>query len=243
MHFVTLVIGDDVDEKMAPYEEYLEGQLFRWYLEDDDDQTRIKSHPTDPSARCFYRLILGDESKHKTIYTDKAGYKYTLSPQNPNGYWDWYVIGGRWSRMLKIQPNGTGEYGLSDTPATEPKNFADQAKFGDIDWEYMRNGRNMKKKFTELWEMFMLPTDERPPDSILASIYPPEYYLWRYGDKDNFITIMSEFWTASVVTVDGQWHRSPASQEGERNWALGFWDNYLKHLEPDTLLTIVDCHI
>ena len=76
---------------------------------------------------------------------------------NPNSHWDWYEIGGRFSRMLKLLPGRdgftatdletTGEMApakriefalLGRRPVPEPMpGYCDQAKKGDIDWAGM----------------------------------------------------------------------------------------------------------
>jgi hypothetical protein len=279
MHFALLVIGDDVDEKMAPYEEYTENSHFKWYVDAEDGT--IKTHPTDPDARAFI-MVRHEDAKPLKVETDENGHKFIWHCLNPLGRWDWYTIGGRWRGMLKLKSGKVGVCGaglLSPgeealrkmaheagfetsvdemSPAVAP-GYTDQARFCDIDWESMKNDPERIERFGNQWDLFQVPRDERPFSErelverfSTHGLMPPEYFITKYGDRENFIVIQTTFWTAHLITEDGEWHEvapvwlEPASPEAcreWREWALGYWDRFLKDLSPDTLLTIVDCHI
>lgn len=49
---------------------------------------------------------------------------------NPNSKWDWYVLGGRWSGLIKLKDGTSGKMGRSGTMGNEVG--IDQAKKGDI---------------------------------------------------------------------------------------------------------------
>ena len=84
------------------------------------------------------------------------------------------------------------------------------------------------------------------------SIWKPEYYLQRYGDKETYIRRETAFSTYAFVTADGAWH-----EQGRMGW-FGFDDAtnesmnqyekefqaYLQEARENGLaITIVDCHI
>lgn len=55
------------------------------------------------------------------------------------GFWDWYLLGGRWTGYFKLKegaPGHTGEPGLMTESAKE--GFADAALKKDIDFDWMR---------------------------------------------------------------------------------------------------------
>jgi len=78
----------------------------------------------------------------------------------------------------------------------------------------------------------------------------------RFGDID-WITMENDInhvnhLTYAVITEDGQWHGpgevgwfscSSESLEKSQKWNDKYWDIFLANLSPDTLITIVDCHI
>jgi hypothetical protein len=90
------------------------------------------------------------------IGAEREGDRFFIE-DNPNSHWDWYEIGGRFSRMLKLLPGRDGftatnlettaemapakriEFVLLGTrPVPEPMpGYCDQAKKGDIDWAGM----------------------------------------------------------------------------------------------------------
>lgn len=52
------------------------------------------------------------------------------STYNPNSKWDWWVLGGRWSGLIKLKDGATGVIGQAGTFGNETG--IDQAKIGDI---------------------------------------------------------------------------------------------------------------
>jgi hypothetical protein len=61
-----------------------------------------------------------------------------------------------------------------------------------------------------------------------------------------------KFSTFAVITDDGEWHEvgnmgwwgmSNETADEERSWHENFWEMFLEGLEPETLVTIADCHI
>ena len=74
------------------------------------------------------------EEWHGVENVEKQGY-WT----NPNGKWDWYELGGRWTGYFKMKPGIEGEVGKPGlmTPVAEV-GYADQALKKDIDFDAMR---------------------------------------------------------------------------------------------------------
>ena len=144
-HFTVLVIGDDVDTQLAPFQENNMGDCPMEYMEFND--------MTDDLTQEFAELEGEDKVKYPTleVFAEKyhgyegedidgqARYGYY---ENPNAKWDWYQLGGRWSGLLKLKPGAqgdTGRKGLMGSCANEGASYCDSAKKGDIDFEAMRN--------------------------------------------------------------------------------------------------------
>lgn len=197
-HFTVLVIGEDVERKLAPYEEEL-----------------------------------GKDPK-----------------------WDWYSIGGRWLGMLKLKEGKVGGVGRAGVFGNAPvsEGGVDQAKYGDIDWEAMGkpSGRELES-YNGLWNWVEGKiTDEEARDKHIFTLYKKEYYLNRWGSREEYIRRQGLFGTYAVVTEDGLWHSpgdmgwwgsSSETDDQQRDWDNNYWDRFLKDLSPDTLITVVDCHI
>ena len=88
-----------------------------------------------------YRTLI-DEGRHLDVLEEHHGGQ--VGPEgdwgyyaNPDGRWDWYQFGGRFSGLLRLIPGRKGITGeRSWTNADEPASPAtcDQACCGDIDW-------------------------------------------------------------------------------------------------------------
>ena len=200
----------------------------------------------------YYR---GEE---KDSETGKYGYW-----SNPNAKWDWYTVGGRFeglpcSRGYRKNDCGTGgdaelarlekmlfsgdkrPYVPSDCDIAKLKdcNFgSDKAKYDDAIafWEHHVEGKPSDRKFDE-WDTF----------------FKPEWYVDRYGDKETYALAESMYTPMTVITPDGQWHEkgemgwfgvSNETHEEALEWELGFYEDFLKDADPETVLVKVDCHI
>ncbi len=114
----------------------------------------------------------------KKIYKDLAdyavnylGYVFNEEKQaygylcNPNGMWDWYVIGGRWPRTFLVKEDckeyavGEHDYGCDGT-ANVPKGYrwVSAARKKDIQWDVMRQWttEQLTKQFYAMESAFAL---------------------------------------------------------------------------------------
>ncbi len=98
-HFSVAVIhraDQSVDDLLAPFDEELEVDSYVRYTKEEAIQwvrDNIPSYANRRDETC-YKLMASDHE------VDEDG--NILSTYNPNSQWDWYVIGGRWSEMLKV---------------------------------------------------------------------------------------------------------------------------------------------
>jgi len=91
------------------------------------------------------------ESEHKTDYSTfddfvKGYHGYEVNEEgkigrwtNPNRKWDWWIIGGRWTGMLKLKEGANGSIGrpgLMTAPAMP--GYCDSVLKKDIDFEGIR---------------------------------------------------------------------------------------------------------
>ena len=155
-----------------------------------------------------------------------------LSTYNPNSKWDWYEIGGRWSGMLKTK-NGQ---------------HVDECLVRDLDLTPDKKEYNEAIRFWELVvEKQPLKNGEKQP----FNYYKKEYFLERYGTKENYAKIQSQFSTYAVLMPDGKWYEpgqmgwwgiSGATVDKEKEWDNNY-HKFIDQVEADWTITIVDCHI
>lgn len=153
---------------------------------------------------------------------------------NPNAKWDWFEIGGRWNEILK-------------TKSGQKVNFA---AIKDLDFtpddaviEHYRN----------IWRVIV---SKEKIDSIkhwqLCDFDDAETLIKTYGTEENFVKIKSQFSTFAVITPDGQWHEkgemgcfaySSETPDEAYEWAVNYKSRFIDAFPPETIITIVDCHI
>lgn len=125
-HFTVLVVGNDIEKILAPYQENCgDTRLPFDEFVDTEDEDR-KEYETDFDSEGVvhtkrYSSFEKFESDWNEYERDSETGRYGYW-QNPNAKWDWFSIGGRWENVLFLN-NG---------------NTANQARFSDIDWEGMR---------------------------------------------------------------------------------------------------------
>ena len=153
---------------------------------------------------------------------------------NPESRWDWWDIGGRWSYSLR---DYEGEY--HDTLRI-------------ADWDYNYIDPEDVTYYSRFWEILVEgaePTEEEKNKHW--SLYKPEYYIEKYGNKSNFIKTQLTFSTYALLTPDGEW-----LEPGKMGWwgisgadpaDAGKWErdfvSLIETFNKDYYITIVDCHI
>ena len=161
---------------------------------------------------------------------------------NPDAKWDWYEIGGRWSDELILR-NGKK---------------ADQAYVRNIDFKKMFEATPEQLEYANTFWKYYVEGEEYPgtkeelESKIGHPFYRQEYYKEKYKTLAGYIKAQSEWHTYAVVDADGSWHEpgemgwwgiSSASIDAESKWESEFYERFIKDLPPDTVLTVVDCHI
>ena len=226
----------------------------------------------------FSVLVIGDR-----VYEKMAKYQQT-DGENEHAKYSWYEIGGRWRGALRLKE---GREEVIGAPYPEPQEkrlteyldetgfqgvldrnlrnfsmpspgFVDQARSGDVEWEYMNDVIRKEQHLGECWEMVMIPREERSLELILEykthigieAFLPPDYFVQMYGTRQNYILVKSFFWTHAVITDDGEWHElgsetllhaSLETRAQMEDWVFHFWDRFLRDLASDTLITVMDC--
>lgn len=116
-HYKVLVIGDNIDDQLAPYDENLEVEA---YQDPDFNFTEALER-----ARAFYReqpeykaeldrnddrAILAAFHEGEDLRWNEDGTASLWSTYNPKSKWDWWTIGGRYNASFKVKPDAPADY-------------------------------------------------------------------------------------------------------------------------------------
>ena len=260
-HFTVAILCDSpeqVEELLAPYQENNMGDCPEKYMEFNDKTEECENEYEGFYFKEKYPLFAD-------FVKNYFGYKFNEAEnaygywENPNAKWDWYVIGGRWMGSLLVKNDSDGVQGRPGTFGNEvpntPKGYkwVDCCRISDVDFKKMEALRRYEMLKDEpidgdLWEI--LSTNNKPELRQKYTFYKSEWFIERYGNKENYVNSESAFSTYAVITPDGEWH-SP----GKMGWfgtssekvedSQKFVDTYNeKFIEPykDKIITIVDCH-
>jgi len=250
-HFTVLVIGDDVEGKLAPFDENLEVEPYKVYY-DEESIAHMVSHYNEREG---YNLDKNDLQALVPLMKEWGGYDkaavdndglHYWSTYNPDSKWDWYQIGGRWRGQLLLKHGTTGVQGEASFMLANPiypLQSVDQANFGDIDWGYMQYNPMTIVEWATAWKRIMSGSGMVKP-AYLKKKYP--------GGVKEYVRKNMRFSTYAVITEDGKWNApgemgmwamSSETDEEDELWQERFWEGFLEGLAPDTLITVVDCHI
>lgn len=146
-HSAALVIGEDPEALLAPYDEAFEVEPYRRY----EDVSRPADHwlfdklveegmPADVGWPGFLELYNARyEGADPHLYDAEMDRIYETSTYNPKSRWDWYLLGGRWTGYFALKAGRTGEVGEPGLmTSSAPAGRVDQARKDDIDFDAMR---------------------------------------------------------------------------------------------------------
>ena len=227
-HFSVAVFhrqDQKVGDLLAPYDENTKVEPYLQFTK----QMAIKY------ARKHYKDCkdLSDEKCWKIMAdgrrTDPDGNLY--STYNPNSKWDWWEVGGRFNKQLKVG-----------------KVLRDEAYVKDIDFTM---DEETYKDALDFWDVLMSGKPETPGKNYMT-LFSKQYYEDYYGDRETYARYMANFRTYAVITPDGKWYAegdmgwfgcSSATPEEFKKWCEHYKEIFLDNADPKWILTIVDCHI
>jgi len=256
-HFAVLVTNTDkvsLDEQLAPFDENTNVPEYRRYLDEDDIKSMreyySKKNPdTDYSTLESLVPRLDDWCGGEGGVDEKG--LYYLSQYNPDSKWDWYAVGGRWAGFFKGKPGAEGKFEGQAYYIDEAEKKADKAlkdsghfdviKVKDIDWEAMK--QEQIKARGEYWDK----QQEEPVEKRWAwRNNRDELLLMSRSQYANDISAISTF----GVLHDGTWYERGSmgwwaivsDEKPEEEWDAE-WQKLVDSLDPESEVTLVDCHI
>lgn len=264
-HFTVLVIGENPEEQLAPFQENNMGNCPREYM-------KFRVWGDDGEDHWFDNE---EAFKNSGLRSEEKGYW-----ENPNRKWDWYSLGGRWTGFFKLKVGVNevvGRPGLMTEPAED--GYGDQCLKSEIDFEAMRDEAGLKaqNEYEEAMDIFgHLPKNrawDEVRESFKGKIDEARDYYWsqarcealrksqsdlRWGNPDPFLASKETYIENArdgavapfAVIKDGKWY-----ERGEMGWwgivsnekDKGEWNRQFSELidslPDDTLLSLYDCHI
>ena len=292
-HFVVLVIGDDVEQQLAPYHEYECTSENDQYVQDvdvtDELQQRIDKGESVEEALSWHGLDDRTVSDISQVDVQSSSHKFgyaivkddklikAVNRTNPNAQWDWYEIGGRWTGYFPLKKGCTGDVGSLGVMTEEAEEgYADSVSLKAVDIDKARQEmRDQANTLYDEWEEIItqhgfprswdqVRSDHGDDIDAAREAYHAQdavAAMSKHGINDLVDTLgnsraayVTKRENAALVPYaivkDGKWHaRGTMGWWGMSNNEVDatHWDKefhqLLSNLSPDTLLTIVDCHI
>ncbi len=193
-HFTVLIIGENPEKQLAPFNENIEMPEYVKNPVSDDEKKRMidyyvkeKGFKYDNNFDELYRKYGDDWNSYRwRKHTDGSWHEY--STYNPNSKWDWYQLGGRWSGLIKLKPGKNGKKGKAGVGDNEVG--IDQALKGDISnlqelktFAVLKDGKWYERGEMGWWGVVLNEKDKDEwdtqfdvlikslPDNTLISIY------------------------------------------------------------------------
>lgn len=107
MHYLVMVIGEDVEAQLEPFYQDLEVDEYEVGEVDDYEKQRMLDYyerqgETFQSFDDCYKEH-GHDWNWNCYRKDADGVWREYSTYNPNAEWDWYEIGGRWAGKIRVK--------------------------------------------------------------------------------------------------------------------------------------------
>lgn len=216
-YFSLLVVGEDWQEQLAPYDETQEVAPYMRECNYCDAPSR---------AECIF------------CYGDGA----YLSTAPPDSKFDYHAVGGRWAEFFHVKNpedyrpvkrRRKGSRGLN------------QARKGDVDWDVVWEHRRelargvVANAASEAAGLRASGDDEESVASLMKLRYDV-----RPGDDETTYLARLGIHTHALL-ADGIWQElglwGPLEDHIERKWQDTWW-RFVQALPDDAVLTILDCH-
>lgn len=194
-----------------------------------------------------YMEFVENEAEEFDEAAQKHGYW-----QNPQGYWDWWEIGGRWHGMLRLKSGCEGRCAARSKFSTKPRcqsGSCDQALVADCDFSSNAEKYAWALRF---WEVVVEGAQQKDGEPQYSSFLRPQYYIERFGMKERFAEHTAKFVTYAFVQADGEWvapgrvcffGSDDSTKDSQEEYEEKLEAYLAQAAEEGLYITIVDCHI
>ena len=236
-HFSVLVVGDNIKEQLAPYQENNMGDCPQEYLEfiEDNDCDSIN------------------------VDTGKRGYW-----SNPNSKWDWYQIGGRFSDFLKTKEGYCNQALKKDILFDEMRDIAiekasiEYNKILNIIGDNIKSHITWKKMRNEIYknDIDRARTEYNLQPSVKKIRSNSDYFFFNIDEiisytLEEYITIAKKSALATfAILKDDIWYENGnmgwfgiVTNETDKNQWYDKCNDIIESCKEDDIFTIIDCHV
>jgi len=228
-HYAVAVFADtpyDFDRLLAPYNENSHSERFV-----ADEETLKQKY------KQFLIQNPGWEELGFEYYLEQFDYKRegdeVVYYSNPNAKYDYYCLDGK-DYMFDLKS------GVDYEDDRRMKDYDLDKEDEDVDENYL----------IKFWDFYVEKGVKEVDGQAFMTLYSPEYYLEKYGTKENFIKSQKRIIPYAFVTPDGAWHApgnvgwfalDDSTQESMDNYVEA-WSKYI-HSDINPYVSFVDCHI
>ena len=150
---------------------------------------------------------------------------------NPHGYWDWYSLDGK-EYLFDVKP---GVF-LAE----------DQYDYRKNDYDWYPNDSEAESDAAEFWDSFVGEDAFAEPPGLWSR----QYYLNRYGTKEQYMKELGRTTPYAFITPDGVWHApgrvgwfaTSSESSDDYDKYLEEWDAFIQS-DANPYVNLVDCHI
>ncbi len=269
-HFAVIVIGDNIEEQLAPYDENTEVEPYWTELYKSATWDSVDSisewlngdgHYAEAHEFDNVQLVVnGDEwtdgkdyepsEKLAALLNDWGNGRYRFhdgrwqeeSTYNPKSKWDWYSIGGRWQGYFRTK---------KPVSETDQANLGTPGAFGgdphlDVEWE----ADSILKgdiDFKGMQASAILEAEERY-DKYEADGDAMLFWPKKHRERSEYLADFQTPWIPYAIVKDGEWYEKgtmgwwAVSSNEDPNWPKEA-QKMIDEIPDDVLVTMVDCHI
>ena len=241
-HFVTIVAGDNYKEILEKYNKNIKVDYRVVYYKKnakDLQQTYLSLYQSlinNQSLDTNEKEIINDTIELIKSQTPEEFFEdYTeeyehdndgnaISNENPNGKYTSYAIGQLFSTPFKLK---NGETTFS-------------AKKGDIDWGKMHLYN--QEIYKAAWETVMENAIPKNKEEVLVyeNMKNRTEYFKNFGNKETYVASSTAFWGYAFVSELTDWVELE-DNINQFDWIMSYYDNFIKNLSDNTILTIIEC--
>jgi len=173
-HYTVLITGADPEEQLQKYSEHNEMEKYEVGVVGKDEKQRMIDYYVKkrivPEKMTFEKLYEQEgKSWNNNCWKKENGEWHEFSTYNPDSKWDWYLLGGRWSGMIKLKEGKTGDVGAPGVGNNEVG--IDSAIKGHERGQMMFFGMVKDEKKDEIWMETEQKIIDSIPDTERISIY------------------------------------------------------------------------
>ena len=119
-----------------------------------------------------------------------------------------------------------------------------KAKKKDIDWSSIHMEKDLVDDYSNAWDMLFNGKEPLTDKEKLhfKNIQPYKELYKVFPNKETFVKHNTSFFCYAFCEKD-KWTDVDTSKVKDYEWASNFYDNFIKPLDDETLLTLFYCHI